>query len=67
MSILHLGQAISISFAALGGLILLSYVILRVDLVVEVFVVIPYIDPGVYNVVPPLTIPLIIATREHRW
>ena len=46
---LRLNQTLSIAFAIFGVVALLAYIMSRVYLVVEVIIVIPYMDPGVYQ------------------
>jgi hypothetical protein len=39
----------SIAFAVLGAVALLAYIMSRIYLLVEIILVIPYMDPGVYQ------------------
>ncbi len=47
---LRLNQAMSMTLGFFGVLASLAYAMSRVYLMVEVFLVIPYMDPGVYEV-----------------
>jgi hypothetical protein len=46
---LRLNQTMSIAFAVFGVVALLAYIMSRVYLLVEIILVIPYMDPGVYQ------------------
>lgn len=47
---LHLSKAMNVILGVLGILVSLAYVMARVYLMVEIFLVIPYMDPRVYTV-----------------
>jgi hypothetical protein len=46
---LRLNQTLSLLFPTFGPIVLLAYILSRVYLTVEIFLVIPYIDPRVYQ------------------
>src|SRR5271155_3213015 len=46
---LRLNQALDLLFSAFGLIVLLAYILSRVYLTVKIFLVIPYMDPGVYR------------------
>ncbi|KAK3377234.1 hypothetical protein B0T24DRAFT_592848 [Lasiosphaeria ovina] len=46
---LRLNQAMSIGFGLFGALMFAAYLVSRVYLVVEIVIVIPYMDPGVFH------------------
>jgi membrane protein implicated in regulation of membrane protease activity len=47
---LRLNQTVNIAFGKFGIVALLAYMMSRVYLLVEIILIIPYMDPGVYRV-----------------